>query len=167
MRQRLLLLFFNNIMKKYFFHIGLNLWLSSIAMPALAVDLIDVYQQATVSDPTFQEAKATRLANREALPQSIAALLPNLSATADTTGNYVKTVRAPVPDELGTFKFNSKGYTVTLTQPIINFGSLASVYQARATAKQADAVFGAAAQDLIIRVASAYFNVLLAQDDLR
>ena len=151
-------------MKKYV----ISLMLTCSATPVWAADLIDVYQQAAQSDPVYQAAVSTRLSHREALPQSIAGLLPNLSGTANTTGNRVGTSNAKTLRSLeGTSNYNSKGYTLTLTQPLLNFANWAQVSQANYTAKQADASLAAAAQDLIIRVAQAYFNVLYAQDNLQ
>lgn len=150
--------------------------LGGFALPAFATDLMEIYQEATQYDQVFQAAKATRLSVGETLPQNIAPLLPQLSATANTTGNYYNAIVAPkspvvvanaIPtDNTGIRKFNSNGYAVTLTQPLINFNQWMLVNKAKATVNQANATFGAAAQDLIIRVAQTYFSVLLAQDNL-
>lgn len=150
--------------------------LGGFSLPAFATDLMEIYQEATQYDQVFQAAKATRLSVGETLPQNIAPLLPQLSAIANTTGNYYNALVAPktppilagdIPtDNTGIKKYNSNGYTVTLTQPLINFNQWMLVSKAKATVNQANATFGAAAQALIIRVAQAYFNVLLAQDNL-
>jgi outer membrane protein len=160
-------------MKKIIIKFLLNLSLCMLFTPeALAADLIDIYNQALQSDPTYQAATSTRLSQRETLPQNVANLLPNLSATANTTLNIINTSAtsgsstAP-PTPAGTQKYNSNGYLVTLTQPLLNFTSWMQVSQANATAKQADATFYAAGQQLIIDVAQAYFDVLQAQDTLR
>lgn len=148
-------------------NILLGLTLSGFAIPALAVDLMDIYAQAEQNDPTYQAAKSTRLSNREALPQSIANLLPNISATANTTRNSVDVLSSSESGmPTGNSTFNSNGYTVNLTQPLFNFGNWMQVSAANATAKQADATLVAAWQDLITRVAKAYFDVLYAQDNL-
>lgn len=145
-----------------------------LSAPVFATDLMDIYQQALVSDQVFQAAKSTRLSVGESVPQSIAPLLPQLSIQgANTTWNYNKTTSVSVAtgatpsDQLGTVKYNSNSYTLTLSQPLINFSQWMLVNKAQATVNQANATFGAAAQDLIIRVATAYFNVLLAQDNLQ
>lgn len=151
-------------MKKYL----LTLVLGCSVTPVWAADLMDVYQQAAQSDPVYQAAVSTRLSNREALPQSIAVLLPNISGTANTTGNRTAAAGSVNPNKPdGTYHYNSKGYTLTLNQPLINFSDWMQVSQAHYTAKEADATLAAAAQDLIMRVAQAYFNVLYAQDNLR
>lgn len=163
-------------MKKSVLRLLLGLSLTGLATPALATDLLDVYKQALQSDPTYLAAASTRLATREAVPQSEASLLPNLSASANTTGNYTNTLSSPSPTfampgmlnpMLGVSRYNARGYNVTLNQYILNFGSWLQVREASATAKEADATFAGATQSLIISVAQTYFNVLLAQDDLR
>ena len=52
------------------------------AQAAAAEDLLAVYQRALTADPQIREADATRLAAREAKPQAIATLLPQLNGTA-------------------------------------------------------------------------------------
>lgn len=143
----------------------------SFSSAIVAADLIDVFEQSLQSDPIFQAAQSQRMSVREALPQAISYLLPNLSGTANSTYNYAKITQATPAfigqDPLGTTKYNSNGYTVTLTQPLIAFTNWMQVRKAGNTAQEADATFAAALQDLMIRVARAYFDVLLAQEKLR
>jgi outer membrane protein len=157
-------------MKKTILSVVLAVGASGAIAPAYATDLMDIYNQALQSDQTYQAAQSTRLSDREVLPQSIAALMPQLSGTANTTGNKSTILNTSAlssnGNPLGTTRFNSNGYGLTLTQPIFNFASWMTVRQASATAKQADATFAAAGQDLIVRVAQAYFNVLQAEDEL-
>jgi outer membrane protein len=153
---------------KHAFHAWMLLWLL-FSNVANAQDLVAIYQQACACDPVFQSARAAYLAAAEALPQSRANLLPNANLTANTTRNNILVQ----PTEMGMnflpaglLSFNSNAYAVTLTQPLFNFASWVQFKQAKATVKQACATYGAALQDLVIRVAQAYFAVLLAQDNL-
>lgn len=125
---------------------------------AFAADLIDIYKATLNSDPTYQAAVSTRLSQREAIPQSIAALLPNISAKANLTNNYQNNTQPPTP---------SQGYDISIKQPLININAWLAVKQANNAGMQANLSLAAAAQDLIFRVATAYFNVLSAQDALR
>lgn len=133
---------------------------------ALATDLIDVYQAAVNNDPIFQSATATRLAAGEQLPQSWAGLLPQLSFSANTSGNRFNNQTNNLPST-GVSRYNSKAYQLNLSQTLINFNAFTSVSVAQANVAAANANYAAAAQDLIIRVAIAYFNVLSAQDNLK
>lgn len=147
----------------------LGLGLCSLAKTAWATDLVDVYQQALQSDPVYQAAIATRLSQHEALPQSIANLLPTVSGSANTANSRVivpASQRSLYPTTTGV-RTVSKGYLVTLRQPLLNASSWMQVRESTAIVKATDATFAAAAQDLIIRVAQTYFNILLAQDNLK
>ena len=61
---------------------------------------------------------------------------------------------------------NTNGYGVSLTQPLYNLQSYTLYKEAGFKVAQAEAVFGLAAQDLVVRVAQAYFDVLASQDNL-
>lgn len=136
--------------------------------PAFAVDLIDIYKTALKNDPIYQAAVSTRLSQREAIPQSVAALLPNISAQANISNNYQNISQSPIPGQPnGVSNFQSKTYNISIRQPLINVNDWLAVKQANNAGKQADLTLAAAAQDLIFRVANAYFNVLSAQDSLR
>lgn len=64
--------------------------------PCYATDLMDVYHAALTHDAEYQAAVSTRLSTREALPLSIAALLPSVKAQANVTSNYQEIGRAHV-----------------------------------------------------------------------
>src|SRR5580698_7267262 len=56
-----------------------------VANPAVAADLMAVYQRALQNDPQLREAEATRLAALEAKPQALSALLPQLTGNGTIT----------------------------------------------------------------------------------
>jgi outer membrane protein len=135
------------------------------AASARAADLLQVYRDALANDAAYASARATRDAGLENLPQGLAQILPSVSATAFTQWNVVNIdPRGPQPDERR--EGNSNGYTVTLTQPLFNWQSFQVYKEAGFKAAQAEAVFGQATQDLIVRAAQAYFDVLASQDSL-
>ena len=148
-----------------------------------AADLLTVFQQALMSDPEFAAADAQRMANEEGVPISRAALLTNVSGTAFDQGNKVDvdTTNSGLGLSQGTSagnpslanfgiagssNFNTHGYALNASQPLFNFEDWMLYRQAQDTATQADYTYGAELQDLILRVATAYFNVLLAEDTL-
>jgi outer membrane protein len=134
--------------------------------PLMAGDLLSVYQLAKKNDPTLSAAEQSRFAVGEIKPQSRALLLPNLSVAGDTTDNSVNTdsnfAFNPSRDE----DFNTNGYTVTLVQPVFDYDLWVGLSQADSTDKRAAADYITAEQDLIIRLATRYFSVLGAQDNL-
>lgn len=128
-----------------------------------ASDLLQVYQQALTQDATFQAARAAQVAGQEKLPQGRALLLPSVNLSANTTHNDVDTQYSNPSFASGTRKFNTHGYTVSLNQPLYRKQNFAQYEQAKSAVAQSDAQFSTAQQDLIVRVAQAYFDVLLAQ----
>jgi outer membrane protein len=131
---------------------------------ANAADFLQTYREALANDATYAAARAARDAGLENLPQGLAQILPTLNATAFTQYSKVEIDAPPVADPAR--KGNSNGYTVTLTQPLFNWQAFQVYKEAGFKAAQAEAVFGQAAQDLIVRVAQAYFDVLTSQDSL-
>lgn len=147
-------------MKKFAYFVVALLGLPTLAS---AADLMEVYNQALQSDAKFQSAYANYLSIKENVPIARAGLLPLLTAQ-DTLQNTKSYNSAANPNNTG---FQTNTYALNLTQPIFNFSNWAKLKQASATVKQAQATYDAAAQDLMIRVAKAYFAVLAAEDSLR
>jgi outer membrane protein len=140
--------------------------------PLLAADLVDVYCQALKCDPTFKAAWADLLANRENIPINRALLLPRLDIHAQAERqrvNFTGINLAALPVVAVTsvtFTDNASCYYLKLSQPIFNYTGWAKLQRAKVTVKQAEANFCAAAQDLMVRVVRAYFDVLIADANL-
>lgn len=119
-------------------------------------DLMSIYDQAVKSDPQLRAAAANRLATRENRPQARSALLPQINATASRSWADVTPLSTGRSDNL----------TLQLNQSVYNHANYANLRAAGAQGKQADFTWQAAEQDLIVRVAQAYFAVLAANDNL-
>ncbi len=133
-----------------------------INLPAGAVDLIATYRAAQGQDSVFAAARAAQRAGQEKLSQGRATLLPSINLTANTRYNDSIT-NAPV-DPLGRRQFNSSGYGVTLVQPLFRQNNWQLYTASELQVAQSEAQYKNAQQDLIIRSAQAYFDVLSAQD---
>src|SRR5574343_839222 len=136
-----------------------------IAPPLYPVDLMQVYRDAQSNDPTFAAARATLEAGQEKRPQARAGLLPSLSLSGNTTWNENELSSHNGP----TFakpNYNSNGYQVTLSQPLFRWQNWIAYDQSKMQVAQAEANLGLARQDLILRVAQAYFDVLYARENL-
>ncbi len=137
----------------------------SASFSAGATDLLDTFHAAQAQDPVFAAARATYRAGQEKLPQGRSLLLPSVNLSANSTFNDV-TVRylgfTPFPP--GTFRYNSHGYGATLVQPLFRQQNWVAYTEADLQVVQAEAQFKGAENDLILRVARAYFDVLIAQD---
>lgn len=137
----------------------------AFSQPLAAADLLQTYREARANDPVYASARAARDAGRENLPQGLAQLLPQISASASTQMNYIGiSFRDVLPAT--TRDGNTNGYGVSLTQPLFNWQAITAYKEAGFKVAQAEAAFGQAAQDLIVRVAQAYFDVLASQDNL-
>jgi len=136
---------------------------------AWGADLISVYRDAVAYDAQFASARASLDAGREKLPQGRAGLLPTIGLASGTTWNDLEVHRRTSPETIPPYmpvKYNTSGWTVTLTQPLFRWQNWLGYNQSELQVVQAEAQFGAARQDLIVRVAQSYFDVLLAQETL-
>lgn len=134
-----------------------------------ASDLYTVYQDALVNDPTFQQAAATQRSIDENLPIAFSLLLPSVDLNGTTGVSHTSSAGAQTTLPNGKSDATNRSYNLQLmlTQPLINMAAWSALAQARIDTKLAAANYAAAAQDLMLRVASAYFDVLLAQDNFR
>lgn len=131
-----------------------------------ADSLVQVYQQALVNDPAFRKAQADWLTAKENFPLALtgngaagSGLFPNLAASAFFNEDYTKLTNSAGANH---GNFESKGYALTLTQPIFNLATWYSIGSALYGVRSATATYLAAAQDLMRRTADAYFEVLRA-----
>ena len=141
--------------------------LAAAAAPAAGEDLLQVYRDGQRYDATYSAARFTLEAGRERLPQARALLLPTLNLTANTTRSSIESEsKNPAVSPDFSRSPASTGYELRLTQPLYRPQNLAEFNQADYQVKQAEATFALATQDLAVRVAQAYFDVLAAQDTL-
>jgi outer membrane protein len=141
--------------------------LSFHGQSAKAEDLMQVYGLANENDPTFQSQKSRHEASIEIYKQAYSELLPTLSMDSyyqRTRQKIYETDVSVYGDNLAYYP--SKGYNLTLTQPIFKYSSLMRLTQAKEEVKSADLEFQAAEQDLMLRTAEAYIGALEAYDNL-
>jgi outer membrane protein len=137
------------------------------AQPAAAEDLLQVFRDAQRYDATYSAARNSLAAGRERLPQGRALLLPNLNLSASATRSRVDAEsRDPALSPSFLRNPDNTGFTLTLSQPIFRRQNWLQYEQSEYQVRQAEATFGQATQDLIIRVGQAYFEVLGQYDTL-
>ncbi|TLY90315.1 MAG: TolC family outer membrane protein [Gammaproteobacteria bacterium] len=150
----------------------LALVLLAFSGAAPAKDLVGVFEDAVHNDPVIRQADANRLAAREARPQALAALLPQLSGTAGISGAHSAGFQDQVfqPPTAERFQIttdtNTRQWAVNLRQNLFSWANWMALKEAGREVAQAEATYQAAEQQLILRVAQAYFNVLAAADEL-
>ncbi|MCW8934106.1 MAG: TolC family outer membrane protein [Gammaproteobacteria bacterium] len=116
-----------------------------------------------------QDLQAAEFAYQSSLASrglSKAALLPQLNLSAFSNHTEQETENSSVFPN-GTSSFESDGYSLTLSQTLYNHSVYKKLQQTDMSIAAALATVEAARQDLIIRLATAYFNVLGAQDNLK
>lgn len=118
-------------------------------------NLTTVYEQAREYDAQFQAAQFDLLAARQSVPLARSAFLPQLSFGAEA--GY-----ATVSDD-GEGPFEETGLSLVLSQTLFNRSSSKLLDQAQIGVQQAEAQYAASGQTLILRVATAYFDVLRSQ----
>ena len=148
------------------------------SLNASAADLIQVYQQALANDATYASARASLAAGRERIVQGRAGLLPTVGISGAITKNdsdfdpwnlgAIGTLPNGQPGVIGASGSNlrTNEYTLALQQPLYRWDRWQTYQQSKLQQAIAEAQFAQAQQDLITRVAQAYFDVLAAQDAL-
>jgi len=145
-----------------------NLLISTLLLSAncLAADLLSVYKLAEKNDPTYLQQVASHRATLEARPQAMSQLLPSVDISANTTRFDQDISSASAFGSAGEVNFNSRGYSLNISQPIFRRDRFIALDQADSEIKQSDAELIEAQQDLMVRIAERYFDVLAAMDNL-
>lgn len=152
---------------KYILSISILFAFISQAYSIKAADLLEIYKLALENDSTFQAASYQYEASPEIFRQARAELLPTL--TAD--GTYKRTEQRIEDTDVAVYgvglaRYPSKGYILTLNQPVFRYSSIMRLLQSSAEVRQAALEFESEKQDLIFRVSEAYMDVLEARDRL-
>ena len=124
---------------------------------AQALTLAEAMGHALAHDPTYLAATQAREAGLEKRAQGRANLLPTISATADARKLDIDGVAR---------ELDYRSYVVSLNQPLLDLAAIRAAQQGSQSAIAAEASFGTARQDALLRVAAAYFDVLNAQEAL-
>lgn len=144
-----------------------------LATTASAQDgLVDVYELALINDPVIREAEASFLATSEGRAQARSALLPSLrlsgsesdsSSERDAPQNPVSGAPDPIISSYESDS-SSSSLSLSLSQTVFDWGAFLSLQQADKSIARAETDLASIRQDLMLRVATAYFNVLSAED---
>ena len=139
------------------------LWLS----PAHAIDLVSSWQAARAYDPGFFAARNALTAGQEYSNQGDAAMLPQVSMSGyvDRTRTDYRPGPSDTPAKLS--QGQQYGVNVSLAQPIYDAGARAKRDEFKQLSLQAEVHYRIAEQDLVLRVAKAYFELLLARENVK
>ncbi|CAB5685336.1 TolC family outer membrane protein [Comamonas aquatica] len=144
-----------------------TVWVIACPLLVQAMDFREVYEAAEQNDARIRAARAAASAAREKLPQAQAQRLPNVSFNAGVNRNHLTTSTTMNARPISyTYSYDSSNQVLQLRQPLYRPYVGALVDQARAQVEDANAVLESNEQDLLVRVAEAYFDALLAREQL-
>lgn len=154
--------------------LGVALALITGSAPSHASDLMQAYTLARDSDPQLAIAGTTREAGQLRVTQARAPLLPNLSGSAsysrsgsESAGERVLSVDPPIVSTSTTRSHSSgRNFGLQLNQTIYNHSNYTQLRAAKVRNEVGEAQYDAENDNLIVRVAEAYFNTLTSIDAL-
>ncbi|QOL26813.1 outer membrane channel protein TolC [Thalassotalea sp. LPB0316] len=136
-----------------------------VGFSAQSSDILENYKLALVNDPVILKAQAEFDASKEGITQARSVLLPQINAFAAATRLQDDRVIGPNFDIIST-DINNTTWGANLSMQLYHHDSWLKLDNAKKSAHLSDLSYQSAKQDLIVRVANAYFGVLSAQDDL-
>lgn len=146
--------------------------MSSVAVSSWAqttmMDLKQVYEAALAQDANIRASRAAADSGRERLPQARAGLMPQVSASVGRNNNDLNST---APNILGNpvttnDKYLSDNKTVQLRQPLVNMQRWLQFQQAKSVVEEVEANLDRELQNLVLRVSGAYFETLMADEQL-
>lgn len=150
------------------------IWMATHSVAAQE-SLIAIYERALQNDPALREAEANYLATAEARPQARSGLLPSLQLSSTNARSDSENPNPPLDFQTGQpsqvissteSTRDQRNLSLSLNQSIFDWSRYVSLRQADKVVARAETDFAAAQQDLLLRVADTYFNVLAAEDTL-
>jgi outer membrane protein len=137
---------------------------ASIAMfgpiTSWSMDLMFALRDATRQDSQLASAQAQLRAVQQRLPITQSLFLPTVNASANLSQQWSEVNTNPA------VSYMSQGLTLNLSQPVYRLANVSTLEQSKLSITQAEANLASSQQDLALRVAQAYFEVLISQDAL-
>ena len=147
---------YDNLVKLIIFSLSFSLISSFLK----GENLEEIYELALKNDPLLKAAEATYRAGKENKAQGRAGLLPTLSISGSSNWNEYRVLDQIID------QYNSNNYSGRLSQPVFRMDKWFQFKRGKSLSDSAQAEFGYQQQETMIRVASAYFNVLNSIDSL-
>ncbi|MCK5719490.1 MAG: TolC family outer membrane protein [Thiomargarita sp.] len=141
----------------------LALFIYLFCLPLYAETLLELYQLAEQNDPKLKIAYSDYLVALEKKAQVQAPLLPQINLGANVTENW--------RNDEGMFAGNREdtgvGYNISLNYALYRKTLNIQQKQVNIQVKQAEAIYEGVKQELIGRLATSYFAILAAYDNLQ
>jgi outer membrane protein len=132
--------------------------LSLLTTIAHAASLSQLAEDALAHDATLASAEASYRASLEKEPEARAALLPHLGFAQSDFKNSIHVPGQPAAP------YSTVGATLSLNQTLFRWDDWQSYQESKLSVIGAGFIFTSAKQDLLLRVAQAYFDSLAAKD---
>jgi len=130
-----------------------------------AQDLVETYQLALENDHILKQAYFTKLSVSENKSQSIAQMLPTISASANSSRDRIKNKKNNFQNA-GEQYYWSNRFSINFSQPIFHWDHWIQLSQSDNRIAKAEAEYQSELQNLMVKTTEAYFNVLSQQDNL-
>ena len=143
-------------------------WLVSLvwvllAQPVWGMDLRQALERARTSDSTYQATRQEMVGLAELVPHARAALLPNASLTASRNRVWLDREDEGSPSASSYYSLNN---ALVVRQPLWRRPQWVQLQQARTQAGTEAFIGRKAEADLLVKVASAYFDLLYAEQSI-
>lgn len=152
-------------------HLILKIYLTQVIFiaacinSAYAQDLIETHQLAVQNDPILQQAFLNQYSAGESKAQSIASMLPTISASGNSSRERLHNKKDTFQGDK-TQNYWNHGFTVNFSQPVFHWEHWVKLDQSANKIAKAEADYQAEKQILIVKIIESYFNILAAQDSL-
>jgi len=145
---------------------SLAVFVAALALPLAAAaqvqDLLDAYRLARAGDPVLRAAEANLRSVGEFVVQARAPLLPQAAAGVGLAQTHGPD--SSVNGTLDSVSVRTRDVSASVSQVLVDVGQFARLSAAKSRESAEAAAYHAAEQALIVRVAQAYFDVLVARD---
>jgi outer membrane protein len=149
----------------YFFYL-INLYFIANAT-VYAVDLVEVYNIAVKNDPKLLASEVKHKAIMQEYPIARSYLLPNLKFSAKSQRTRESIDGTVYGRSSSTTQFTTDEYSINLKQPLYRKDLFSLLEKSEYQIAKSLAERDSARQDLIIRVAEAYFDILDSLDNIK
>ena len=137
--------------------------------PQPGIGLKEIYTLALANDPTWAAARYANVGAQEKLVQGKALLLPTINLNgnlnrSDTNIQY--TGQTVFNNNNRSERFNTLSYGININQPLYRKQNYVQYQASQLEVNEADLQLQQDRQEVLMKAAQAYFDVLLAQDKL-
>ena len=152
---------------KYFLHIFCFFNLLALSLSSShAEDLVEIYEVALKNDPELLAAESSHKATMQKYPIARSLLLPNLNFSATRKRTRESIEGSVYGRSSSSSQFTTDEYSIKLKQPLYRRDLFALLEKSEFEVAKSLAERDSARQDLIVRVAENYFNILDAIDNI-